>query len=80
MNKGHAIMKTRKDKEKEKGDMGMNASVMKPKLPFVAKSELKRTPASADNRKMVEFMDAHNFSFSVSKESKELRSMVRPKK
>ena len=26
LNKGHAIMKTRKEKEREKGDMGMNAS------------------------------------------------------
>lgn len=78
LNRGHAIMKP--EKSSEKGDMGMNASVMKPKLPFVTKSELKRTPASVDNRKMVEFMDTHNFSFSISKDSKELRSMVKPKK
>lgn len=78
MNRGHAIMKS--EKNSEKGDMSMNASVVKPNLPFVAKSELKRTPASAENRKRVEFMDAHNFSFSVSKDSKELRSLVKPKK
>ena len=46
----------------------------------VTKSELKRTPASLDNRKMVEFMDTHNFSFSISKDSKKLRSRVTLKK
>lgn len=62
-----------------KGEDDMNACVMKPKLPFATKSELKRTPASEENRKMVEFMDSHNFSFSISKDSKKLRSSVIPK-
>lgn len=68
------------EKSSRKGDMGMNASAVKPKLPFVTKSELKRTPASLDNRKMVEFMDTHSFSFSISKDSKKLRSRVTLKK
>lgn len=69
------------EKEKiEKGENNMNAYAMKPKLPFVAKNELKKTPATDDNRKMVEFMDSHNFSFSVNKDTGELRSTITPKK
>ena len=69
-----------KREEWEKGEIEMNASVMKPQIPFVTRSELKRTPATLDNRKMAEFLDSHTFSFSVNKESKELRSSVEPKK
>lgn len=65
-----------KRKKSEKGENNMNASAMKPNVPFVTRSELKRTPPSMDNRKMVEFMDSHDFSFSVCKDSKELRSSV----
>ena len=57
----------------------MNASAMKPNVPYVTRNNLKRTPASTDNRKIVEFLDSHNFSFSVSKESKELESIITPK-
>ena len=57
----------------------MNASAMKPKFPFVTRNELKRTPASESNRKMVEFIDSHEFSFSIDKDTKESRSKVRPK-
>ena len=64
---------------KKKGEIDMNACAMKPNLPFVTRNELKRTPANADNRKIAEFMDSHNFSFSVSKNSKELRSSITPK-
>ena len=68
-------------KEKlEKGDNNMNASAMKPNVPYITRSELKRTPASTDNRRMVEFIDSHNFSFSVSKETKKLGSSITPKK
>lgn len=45
----------------------MNAYAVKPNTPFVAKSKLERTPASDSNRKMVKFMDSHNFSFNVDK-------------
>lgn len=37
-------------------------------------NELRRTPATNDNRKMVEFMDSHNFSFTVDKNTKEWKS------
>lgn len=67
-------MKT--EKPFEKGVVSMNASIVKPKLPFVTKKELKRTPASAENRERVEFIDTHNFSLSISKDSKKLRSRV----
>lgn len=68
-----------KKEKSEKGDNIMNASAMKPNVPYITRSELKRTPASTDNRRMVEFMDSHNFSFSVSKDSKQLRSSITPK-
>ncbi|MBR2046182.1 MAG: hypothetical protein IJ958_08635 [Agathobacter sp.] len=67
-------------KMREKGEDTMNAYAMKPKLPFATKGELKRTPASDSNKKMVEFMDSHNFSFSVDKNTGELRSTITPKK
>lgn len=67
------------EKQKKKGESEMDAYAVKPKVPFVAKSELRRTPASNDNRKMVEFMDSHDFSFSVDKKTKELRSILTSK-
>lgn len=57
----------------------MNAYAMKPNMPFVTRSELKRTSATVENRKMVEYMDTHNFSFSVENKTKELKSKVTPK-
>jgi hypothetical protein len=64
----------------EKGEVIMDAYAVKPKLPFVAKTDLKRTPATEENRKMIEFMDSHDFSFSYDRETKELKSHVTPKK
>lgn len=52
----------------------MNANAIKLNVPFVTKHELKRIPATNDNRKMAEFIDSHDFSFSVDKKTKELRS------
>jgi hypothetical protein len=68
-----------KEKEKE-GVVIMNAYVLKPTMPFVARNQLKRTPPTEENRKMVEFMDSHDFSVSVDKDSKGLRSHVTLKK
>jgi hypothetical protein len=64
----------------KEGEIIMNACVVKPTLPFVTRKELKRTPATEENRKMIEFMDSHNFSFSFDRESKELKSQVTSKK
>lgn len=63
----------------EKGEITMNACVLKPTLPFVTRKEIKKTPASVENRKRVEFMDSHNFSFSVDKKTGVLRSKVEKK-
>lgn len=57
----------------------MNASAVKPTLPFVTRKAIKKTPASAENKKRVEFMDSHNFSFSVNKETGVLHSKVEKK-
>ena len=63
----------------EEGEDEMNACVIKPKGPFVTKNSLKRTPATEENRKRVEFLDAHNFSLSIDKESLVLKSSISPK-
>lgn len=51
----------------------MNACALKPVMPFATRSKLERTPATEDNRKMVEFMDSHNFSFNIDVETDTLR-------
>ena len=62
--------------ESEKGEDEMNTYTMKPQIPFVTSTDLKRTPATLENRKMVEFIDSHKFSFSVDKVTKKLTSSV----
>ena len=57
----------------------MNACAIKPTLPFVTRKTIERTPASAENKKRVEFMDSHNFSFSVNKETGSLQCKVAKK-
>lgn len=57
----------------------MNACAIKPKLPFVTRNKLERTPASEGTRKMVEFMDSHNFSFDIDEKTQELKSVVTKK-
>lgn len=63
----------------KKGEIEMDACALKPILPFVTRSELERTPATEDNRKMVEFMDSHNFSFDVDAKTNNLRCTVTEK-
>ena len=41
-----------KNEEIQKGEDEMNACAMKPKLPYVTKNTLTRTPASEDNKKI----------------------------
>lgn len=69
------------NEEDEEGEIEMNASVMKPStnLPFVTLKTLDRTPATKENRDMVEFMDSHNFSFSVDKKTNKLKSRFEKK-
>ncbi len=55
-----------------KGEMSVNAYAVKPKEPFIAKGTLARTPASENNKKMIEFMNSHQFSFSVNQETKKM--------
>jgi len=64
---------------KEEGENIMNASAVKPTLPFVTRKKLERTPASVENRQRVDFMNAHNFSFSVDKETGSLQCKVEKK-
>lgn len=68
-----------KKRTKKKGEISMNACAVKPTLPFVTRNKLGRTPASEKNRKMVEFMDSHNFSFSIDKKTGMLNSRIEKK-
>lgn len=67
-----------KEKE-EKGEIEMNACALKPVMPFVTRNKLGRTPATEDNRKIVEFMDSHNFSFNINAETENLECTVTEK-
>ena len=66
-------------KDTEKGEIIMNACAVKPTLPFVTKKDIERTPATAESKKRVEFMDTHNFSLSVNKETGSLYCKVEKK-
>lgn len=57
----------------------MDAYALKPVMPFVTRNKLGRTPATEDNRKMVEFMDSHNFSFDIDEETKTLKCTLTEK-
>lgn len=65
--------------KKEKGEILMNACALKPVMPFATRSKLGRTPATEDNRKMVEFMDSHIFSFHINTETENLECTVTKK-
>lgn len=57
----------------------MNANVMKFNESFYSTKELKRTPATEENRQRCTFIDGHEFSFQVDIDSKRLKSMVKSK-
>ncbi|MCM1045091.1 MAG: hypothetical protein NC417_06250 [Candidatus Gastranaerophilales bacterium] len=67
------------DDNETKGEIEMNACALKPVMPFVTRNKLERTPATEDNRKMVEFMDSHNFSFDIDVEANNLKCTVTEK-
>lgn len=66
-------------KTEKKGEIEMNACALKPVMPYVARNKLERTPATEDNRKMVEFMDSHNFSFNINVETEDLECTITEK-
>lgn len=58
----------------------MNANVKRSNLSFYTSMRLKRTPASEDNRSRCQFIDGHEFSFRIDKDTKELRCVVTSQK
>lgn len=58
----------------EKGECEMYAYATKPRVPFITRNELKRTQPTSENRKLAEFLDSHNFSFSVDQTGKKIVS------
>lgn len=57
-----------------KGECEMYAYATKPRVPFVARTELKRTQPTIENKKMADFLDSHDFSFSVDQTGKKIVS------
>ena len=49
----------------------MNAYAVKPNInmPFVTAKALKRTPATKENKDMVEYMDSHEFFLRIDKDT-----------
>lgn len=68
-----------REKDKKKGDNSMNAYAVKPNMPFVTAKELKRTPATKENKDMAAYMDSHEFSFRVDKKTGRFVSKVTKK-
>lgn len=66
-------------KSEKKGEINMEASVLKLNAPFITRKKLERTPASEENRKMAAFIDSHNFSFDIDTKTGKLRSVVTKK-
>ena len=67
------------ENKKGKGENSVNAYAVKPNMPFATKKALKRTPASRENRDMIEYMDSHEFSFRIDKDTGKYISGVRKK-
>lgn len=66
------------NKEK-KGEIEMDACALKPMMPFVTRNKLQRTPATEDNRKIIEFIDSHNFSFDIDTRTNNLKCTITDK-
>ena len=57
----------------------MDACALKPIMPFATRNKLERTPATENNRKMVEFLDSHNFSFDINVGTDDLECTITEK-
>ena len=57
----------------------MNASAIKPNVPFATTKKLNRTPATENNKQIASFIDSHNFSFKIDEITKELKTIVTQK-
>lgn len=63
----------------KKGDDSVNAYAVKPNMSYVTRKALKRTPATEENRNMIKYMDSHEFSFRVDKDTGKFKSGVKSK-
>lgn len=66
---------TKDDKEEHT----MNAYAIRPVMPFVTTKQLHKTPYSQINREIAEFIDSHDFSFDVNKDTGDLDINIRDK-
>lgn len=65
--------------KEKKGEIEMNAYATKPNGAFITSKTLGRTPASETTKKIVQFLDSHNFSFSVNKNTNDFKCTVTDK-
>lgn len=68
---------TTKDNKEENT---MNAYAIRPIMPFATTKELHKTPYSQINREIAEFIDSHDFSFDVNKDTGDLNINIKDKK
>ena len=57
----------------------MNAYAVKVAVPFITKKAIERTPMSAAHKERIEFIDSHNFSLNVDKETGVLQCKIEKK-
>lgn len=65
--------------KKEKEETYMNACAIKPTVPYVAKTIPARKPISEESKRITEFINAHDFSFTVDKQTGKLKSTITSK-
>lgn len=63
-----------------KEDSAMNAYAIRPTMPFATTKQLHKTPSSEINREIAKFIDSHEFSFDVDKDTGDLSINIRDKK
>ena len=57
----------------------MNANAVKPTVPYVTRRKISSTPLSEQKIERTQFIDSHNFSFSIDKETGMLKTRVESK-
>lgn len=75
-------MNNKKDstiKHKKEGDT-MNAYAIRPTMPFATTKRLSKTSSSEITREIASFIDSHEFSFDVNKNTGDLSINIKDKK
>ena len=65
--------------KEENKETYMNACAIKPTVPYVAKTIPAKKPISEERKQITEFINAHDFSFTVDKQAGKLKSTITSK-